>query len=219
MQRVGSGKWKFVRFRKPFDSVDLDAIDKTRDTPSPWKSVVREPTEPIGALSARLPVQLFAQRSAYFSDPRLSASTRRWCTSVPSFVLARYASFRSRLPLPPPPPPPLSPGVSLSLSPSFAPFYPSHPVPSAVAFKVGAPRAPENFLIDPRTSRALYSTCDSSSPLLISSPLPPHRARELVIVPTTEPRYQRRLRFHRSPSSLATEPRQISATVEINATV
>jgi len=188
-----------------------------RDTPSPWKSVVREPTESIGALSARLPVQLFAQRSAYFSDPRLSASTRRWCTSVssrPSFVLARYASFRSRLPLLPPPP-----SLSVSLSPSFAPFYSSHLVPSAVAFKVGAPRAPENFLIDPRTSRALYSTCDSSSPLLISSPLPPHRARELVIVPTTEPRYQRRLRFHRSPSSLAIEPRQISATIEINATV
>lgn len=118
------------------------------------------------------------------------------------------------------PPPSLFLPLSLSLSLSHTPIFVPLRSPLLVAFKVGAPRAPENFLIDPRTSCALYSTCDSSSPLLISSPLPPRHGGELVIVPTTEPRYQRCLRFHRRRSNPANSPWQIWArgTTEINVT-
>lgn len=63
---------------------------------------------------------------------------------------------------------------------------------AAGAQKVGAPRAPENFLIDPR---APYSTCDSSSPLLIS--FPGAAARTSLSFPRRESRYRRHLRFHR----------------------
>lgn len=139
----------------PFDSVEPRRNRK-----------IREPTEAIGggrsALSARLPVQLFAQRSAYFSDPRLSASTRRWCLGFVALVVR----FRSVHFVP----------LSVTIPPPSLLFVPPRPPPLA-AFKVGAPRTPENFLIDPRTSCALYSTCDSSSPLLISSPLPRQGAR------------------------------------------
>lgn len=135
--------------------------------------------------------------------------------SVVRFLSVHFVPFSV---IPTIPPPSLSPSLFLSLlhTPIFVPLR----SPLLVAFKVGAPRAPENFLIDPRTSCALYSTCDSSSPLLISSPLPSRHGGELVIVPTTEPRYQRCLCFHRRRSSPANSPGQIWArgTTEINVT-
>lgn len=80
----------------------------------------------------------------------------------PPFVSARYASAPSESQLSP---------LARFLPPSLSPYRsPLHSTPRffAGAQKVGAPRAPENFLIDPR---APYSTCDSSSPLLISFPV------------------------------------------------
>lgn len=62
-------------------------------------------------------------------------------------------------------------------NPSLFPSFPLSLLRVALAIKVGAHLAPENFLIDLPASCAPCSTCDSSSSLLISSPLPRARYR------------------------------------------
>lgn len=156
----------------------LSIVYGARDTPSPSSRFNRLTLSAAAAIrpkrSARLPVQLFAQRSACSSDPRASRRS----------VLLPVVCFRSVCP---------SRSVLLLVktpTPALALLPP--PRCAAGAQKVGAPRAPENFLIDPR---APYSTCDSSSPLLISFPVA--AARTSLSFPRRESRYRRHLRFHR----------------------
>lgn len=124
--------------------------------------------------------------SCSHKDPHISP------TRVPrASVLLSVVCFRSVCPRPAPSPrlSPLMCALALSVSPTLTLAPPRC---LAGAQKIGAPRAPENFLIDPR---APYSTCDSSSPLLISFPVA--AARTSLSFPRRESCYRRHLRFHR----------------------